>query len=864
MRYRRKLVILYLAFCFGLGAVWLRAGQLLVVDGATWREEARDMRRRWEKLEAPRGEITDRTGAVLAEDIPVHQLSFVGWDWLHRARVRCTACGSVHFHHVEKRRRTDCECVRAARRSVDGFAGAAVAGATLEPLPFGDLAPLEKALGVPPGELDKRARKRLQEIDEIVDAYVAEEAQRGVDEFLLQDKRELRREDLLRRPYVVESPVSDEVVHLVELDEVGRYRGFRIQAALRRHYPQGDFAPQLLGHASVVRDKEEFEQLSERFPGQITPTTRVGRAGLERAYNGLLSGYPGHQVLELDSDGWFTRVVDKAPPERGLEVRLSISLDASRVAEQAIERHGSREGYYPKGRPSGAFVAIDVVTGEILMWAEMPRFDPNTDLGKLYQPAFTQAVADQDERTWAPRGDLPPGVDMSAWRAFVAQPVSVGLSRVAQVPVEPGSTFKVIVGLGMLSSGEPLPIGTYFCRRGAAGTPGCHGCGSVDLVGAIARSCNRYFAWGLGEYETWGTYRHYVADFASRLGIGHRPGDEVPGWSRGLWLHDWIDFPVERVGAVASELLERRGIKPPKIVVGSARNVPSTVGGDPRVLGRTLADVAQQIHRETGTRQVNVRVTRELVEGQYVDLRFEVHALSGADALQRLPLRYDKAPYAALPYTLRKAVRRVTALGGQFGVEGELARGGHIWFTARFDRKIGRTSTDDKKVIRHDDRRNVAIGQGPVLATPLQMARAIAAIANGGIVVTPHALMSVDGGAPRWAQHDLRLSPSHLKPIHDGMRLAVRAGTADGADWSGVNARVYGKTGTAQVGGTWRPWRPRGDEDEAWHHWFVGFAEGGGANPIAFACVLHARTEAAAGQTAVPAVAEILSYWYGR
>ena len=57
---------------------------------------------------------------------------------------------------------------------------------------------------------------------------------------------------------------------------------------------------------------------------------------------------------------------------------------------------------------------------------------------------------------------------------------------------------------------------------------------------------------------------------------------------------------------------------------------------------------------------------------------------------------------------------------------------------------------------------------------------------------------------------------------------------------------------------------PRGEGHEAWHQWFVGFAEAPGQNPIAFACVLHARMESGAGFTAVPAVADILAYWYGR
>jgi cell division protein FtsI/penicillin-binding protein 2 len=87
-------------------------------------------------------------------------------------------------------------------------------------------------------------------------------------------------------------------------------------------------------------------------------------------------------------------------------------------------------------------------------------------------------------------------------------------------------------------------------------------------------------------------------------------------------------------------------------------------------------------------------------------------------------------------------------------------------------------------------------------------------------------------------------------------------GTADSIPvWGRVLATVYGKTGTAQVGG---PWRPFGATEDGgpWHHWFVGYAEAPGKRTVAFACVLHARSEDAAGRTAAPATQEILEQWY--
>lgn len=199
------------------------------------------------------------------------------------------------------------------------------------------------------------------------------------------------------------------------------------------------------------------------------------------------------------------------------------------------------------------------------------------------------------------------------------------------------------------------------------------------------------------------------------------------------------------------------------------------------------------------------------------------------------------------------------------GVVGDIARGGHAWFEVTFPRRIGRDDPSRPPVIRPEDGRNVAIGQGPVLATPLHMARAMATLANGGFLVEPHAVAAVGTQRTHFERRDLKIDPHHLERVRRGMWGVVNTpeGTADDAPWHAVPADVFGKTGTAQVGATWAPWTPDPLLEEGpWHHWFVGFAEAPGRRTVAFACVLHARTEAAAGMTAGPATARILARWF--
>jgi penicillin-binding protein 2 len=104
---------------------------------------------------------------------------------------------------------------------------------------------------------------------------------------------------------------------------------------------------------------------------------------------------------------------------------------------------------------------------------------------------------------------------------------------------------------------------------------------------------------------------------------------------------------------------------------------------------------------------------------------------------------------------------------------------------------------------------NLAIGQGNLLVTPLQMAVAYAAIANGGNIVTPHvgALIKSPAGqivqrVPTPPARHLDISQTTLNAIREGLKLA--ANTSEGTSgvvFSGYPVTVAGKTGTAQQAG---------------------------------------------------------------
>ena len=124
---------------------------------------------------------------------------------------------------------------------------------------------------------------------------------------------------------------------------------------------------------------------------------------------------------------------------------------------------------------------------------------------------------------------------------------------------------------------------------------------------------------------------------------------------------------------------------------------------------------------------------------------------------------------------------------------------------------------------------SVAIGQGYVTVTPLQMAKVIATIANHGISVQPHVVRGVRGRTHEWLERrsptqapPLTLPSSHLQVIQTALAAVVTDGTAKRAQSSMTT--IAGKTGTAQV----VTLRADSEEDLPMrfrdHAWFVAYA----------------------------------------
>jgi penicillin-binding protein 2 len=156
---------------------------------------------------------------------------------------------------------------------------------------------------------------------------------------------------------------------------------------------------------------------------------------------------------------------------------------------------------------------------------------------------------------------------------------------------------------------------------------------------------------------------------------------------------------------------------------------------------------------------------------------------------------------------------------------------------------------------------SVAIGQGQVLTTPLQLARLVASVANDGMLVRPHMVRALaDEPLPVPGVEPIGLAPATLRIIQAGLEDVVNAqGSGGRARLDAI--RVAGKTGSAQVVGR-QSRRPGEDPRELRAHgWFVAYAPAEAPEIALSVLVEHSGS---GGLAAAPVARRVLMSYFAR
>ena len=271
-------------------------------------------------------------------------------------------------------------------------------------------------------------------------------------------------------------------------------RGAQVDVDILRHYPHGSLAAHALGYTQPITE-QEYELLAEKG---YKIRDRIGRTGVEAAYEAHLRGKWGGQMLEVNAMGEVQRNLGDRPSVAGRDLTLTLDLDLQRAAEQALA-----------DKPGGAVVALDPKDGSILALASKPGFDPNF---------FSKLITTQEE-----------------YDALFFNPTKPLLSR-AMNPYDPGSTWKPVTAMAGMESGK-FPPETKL-HTAACITYGGHcfpdhngvGFGHIGYADALRFSSNTFFYQvGVGAGSV------ALKQAADQLGFEQKTGIEI-GWEESVGL----------------------------------------------------------------------------------------------------------------------------------------------------------------------------------------------------------------------------------------------------------------------------------------------------------------------------------------
>ena len=127
-------------------------------------------------------------------------------------------------------------------------------------------------------------------------------------------------------------------------EQASSLKGAQVDVDILRFYPHGNLAAHALGYTQPITE-QEYESLAEKG---YKIRDRIGRIGVEAAYESHLRGKWGGQMLEVNAMGEVQRNLGDRPSVAGKDLTLTLDLDLQRAAEQVLA-----------DKPGGAVVALD-------------------------------------------------------------------------------------------------------------------------------------------------------------------------------------------------------------------------------------------------------------------------------------------------------------------------------------------------------------------------------------------------------------------------------------------------------------------------------------------------------------------------
>lgn len=333
-----------------------------------------------------------------------------------------------------------------------------------------------------------------------------------------------------------------------------------------RVYPHGGAFAHVIGYVAKVNREDLTATGPNSDPILLHPGFRIGRQGVEKAFDLDLRGAPGARKIEVDARGREVREDEEGniPSTPGKTIRLSLDVDVQRRALEVF------------GDASGAAVMLDCRTGEVLCMVSAPSFDAN------------QFVR---------------GLKASEYNALAGYERRPLLDKALSGTYPPGSTFKPMTAMAALTAGIDPSIrincpggwgfgGRYFrCWKK-------DGHGPQTMHEAIKNSCDVYF-------------------YQRALEIGP---DVIGRVARSFGLGQVFDLgiPGQKKGIVPDRAWKKRAYKDPQQQVWYPGETPSFGIGQGALAVNALQLAVMTARIANGGKAVNPRLIAAIGDREMV------------------------------------------------------------------------------------------------------------------------------------------------------------------------------------------------------------------------------------------------------
>jgi penicillin-binding protein 2 len=301
--------------------------------------------------------------------------------------------------------------------------------------------------------------------------------------------------------YVFRADVDSEILSAVSELNIP---GMMVEASTVREY-NTKYAAHILGYVGAMNpDQWEYYKNLEHL--EYAMDAEVGQSGLELAFEEQLHGTDGYRIDYVTKDGTVIKTEYDPAPKAGNNVEVSVDLNLQMVGEDKLAEvmtHLRELGEDGGDAEGAAVVVIDVKTGQVLVCASYPTYDPS-----LFFENYNQILNTE-------------------YRPLV--------NRALNLAYPPGSTYKMsmvvaAINYGIINQHTPITdYGVYKEYIDSGYAPQClwwtnyrasHG--TLTAAEALRDSCN-YFFYYLGDHMSISK----IDATAKGLGLGEKTGVEL-------------------------------------------------------------------------------------------------------------------------------------------------------------------------------------------------------------------------------------------------------------------------------------------------------------------------------------------------